>query len=226
MATRTKTVIGLGDSVAAGCGAKQKNGWMQRARSRYYELNDDSIGMGQSWFYDLTVPGETVESLSAAVARSEIFRRDRDQHATLTVVSIGGHQLAEDIRQHGRPMPEYFWARIGALFSNLWGHGDVLYVGIPAPDIGRMKILGKASLEAFSERDIEQAIREYEEAATEAAVTGAPDCSVATAVPVFDFTLSHAEYGTVADAVHPHDRGHELVFEYVEPAFETMIGVR
>jgi lysophospholipase L1-like esterase len=225
MGTHTRTVLGFGDSIAAGCGSPHKYGWMQRLRDRYYAHNTDYPAASKAWFHELAVPGMTAEHLVEGITQGEASRRYRADASTLSIVSLGGQQPSVDIREKSElDLPE-FALQIGAVASHLYDIGDVLYVGVPAPNVQRLKAVRGAVLDRYTDAEIGGVLRTYEAVAIDALREAAPPDRNFRAVPLFDATHENPDYGIHPDAVHPDDRGHHFIYEHVRPYFDELVGI-
>lgn len=233
MTLRNRTAIVVGDSCAAGTGASHKFGWAQQLEQHFYRTSQNVLG--KDCFYNLAVPGEIAQTALEAIHRNEVERRHR--FPSLSLLSLGGQQVIEDYRQTGQPQIEHFGELMGQLASKLYSYGNVLYVGVVAPNTRRLKNISQIFKEVPVEK-IEETLQAYERTAIKAVEDACPPDRAVLSVPLFEATYSAFvmdalrntaiskgvdAYTTAGDGTHPDDLGHAFIFRRVVGAFDDMM---
>lgn len=180
-------------------------------------------------FSNLAVIGNTTHDVDAAIRNGEARRRQLPAGcSTLSIIAIGSQDVWKDFKQYGEKLDlAGFAARMGSIATQLFELGDILYRGIPSPDIVRMTALS-ARFGEVSLKDVAGAITEYEQTAIDVIGEVAPAGRCYRAVPLFEASSSpeNTTYEHARDIVHPAAGGHRWIYEQMVPVFDDMIGIK
>ncbi|MET1033493.1 MAG: SGNH/GDSL hydrolase family protein [Candidatus Saccharimonadales bacterium] len=231
MATRTEiqNVILFGSSVANGLGAPGRRGWAQQLESRLYEANPHYRQNNNTTFSNLAVIGNTSYDVELAIGNGEARRRKLPEGcSTLSIVAVGSQDVWKDFKEHGEKLDLVGFAeRMGRIAAGLFELGDVMYVGIPTPDIARMKVLSSRFNEVTLD-DVAGAIQEYEQTAVTVMGEVVPGDRRYQPVPLFEGSAdpNNTAYEHHPDIIHPAAGGHQWIYDQVVPVFDTMVGIK
>lgn len=226
--TTTKNVVLFGSSVANGLGAPNRRGWAQSLESHLYDLNPHPRHNNDTTFSNLAVIGDTSYDVEEAIRNGEAHRRRRPLGcAALSIVAVGSQDVWKDFKNKGEDLDLAGFAdRMGRIALQLFDQGDVLYVGIPTPDLPRMTAMS-ARFSEVTLADAAGAIREYEQTAARVMAQAAPEGRSYQAVPLFDASVAAGPaYTHARDMVHPAAEGHEWIYNQVVPVFDAMVGIK
>lgn len=212
MTTEIRKVNCFGGSSTYGYGDRERYiGWAGRLKQDFHEANEEG-GIEYkdlAAFYNLSILGNTALKLCEQVAHERTIRARRG-YMMLNIFSIGTNDSA--MRDNGSPITteKDFVDRLRVVSGALTDDdATALYVGLTSIDGGRTVNFRNRGVTYQSDR-----IKRYEELA----LTICQDKGIET-VPLFDASDNDLFRATMLDidGLHPNTKGHEWVYERVEP---------
>jgi lysophospholipase L1-like esterase len=209
-------ILVFGDSIGQGAWDVDAGGWVQRLKRAYDRdfANTDMGGELRSIF-NLSISGDTTNEVLARFdteTRARVWRGE--ELCIIIAVGTNDARIDGEIAFMGR---ERYAANLETIITKAAAYTDksrILLVGLPSCDEARTTPVSWQNISYTNER-----LEQFEQTAA----------SVATAqqvafVPIFEiFRAQAATQDLLTDGLHPDERGHQLIYDQVRLALDTIV---